>query len=99
MASASESKIPDHLKYVQGSFSHFFSKLRILHVGIHFKDFDFRLQVFTKFLGENKGLIVAEVELGNEDQPFEKPDWIGEEVTGDPKYFNSNLVQHPFTKW
>ena len=52
-----------------------------------------------EFLGENQGLIVAEVELESEDQPFEKPDWIGKEVTGDPKYFNSNLVQHPFTRW
>jgi CYTH domain-containing protein len=52
-----------------------------------------------EFLGENQGLIVAEVELESEDQPFEKPTWIGEEVTGDPKYFNSNLVQHPFTRW
>ena len=52
-----------------------------------------------EFLGENQGLIVAELELESEDQPFEKPTWIGEEVTGDPKYFNSNLVQHPFTRW
>ena len=52
-----------------------------------------------EFLGENQGLIVAEVELESEDQSFEKPAWIGEEVTGDPKYFNSNLVQHPYSRW
>lgn len=52
-----------------------------------------------EFLGVNQGLTMAEVELDREDQPFEKPSWIGEEVTGDPKYFNSNLVQHPFTRW
>jgi CYTH domain-containing protein len=52
-----------------------------------------------EFLGENQGLIVAEVELESEDQAFENPAWIGEEVTGDPKYFNSNLVQHPYTRW
>jgi adenylate cyclase len=52
-----------------------------------------------EFFGENQGLTVAEVELESEDQSFEKPDWIGEEVTGDPKYFNSNLIQHPYTKW
>jgi CYTH domain-containing protein len=52
-----------------------------------------------EFFGENQGLIVAEVELESEDQPFEKPDWIGEEVTGDPKYFNSNLIQNPYLKW
>jgi CYTH domain-containing protein len=44
-------------------------------------------------------LIVAEVELESEDQPFTKPDWVGEEVTGDPRYFNSNLIKKPYTKW
>ncbi len=52
-----------------------------------------------EFFGENKGLIVAEIELESEDQKFEKPEWIGEEVTGDPRYFNSNLINHPYTKW
>ena len=52
-----------------------------------------------EFFGENLGLIVAEVELESEDeQPF-KPEWIGEEVTGDPKYFNANLIHHPYNKW
>ena len=52
-----------------------------------------------EFFGENEGLVVAEVELQNIDQEFEKPEWIGEEVTDDPRYFNSNLIQNPFTKW
>ena len=52
-----------------------------------------------EFFGENQGLIVAELELENEDQYFPKPDWIGEEVTGDTRYFNSNLVKNPYTKW
>jgi CYTH domain-containing protein len=52
-----------------------------------------------EFFGENAGLIVAEVELESEDQCFDKPAWVGEEVTGDPRYFNSNLIKHPFTKW
>jgi adenylate cyclase len=52
-----------------------------------------------EFLGINEGLVVAEVELHSEDQPFDKPDWIGEEVTGDPKYFNANLVARPFSTW
>lgn len=51
------------------------------------------------FAGENRGLIMAEVELGSEDEPFELPPWVGEEVSGDPRYYNSNLVKHPFTKW
>ncbi len=52
-----------------------------------------------EFLGVNDGLIVAEVELQSEDQPFPKPDWIGEEVTSDPKYFNANLIARPFSTW
>jgi CYTH domain-containing protein len=52
-----------------------------------------------EFYGENQGLVVAEVELDSEDQVFERPPWVGEEVTGDPRYFNSNLITHPFTKW
>ena len=52
-----------------------------------------------EFLGVNDGLIVAEVELQSEDQSFPKPDWIGEEVTGDPRYFNANLVARPFSTW
>jgi len=52
-----------------------------------------------EFFGENRGLVVAEVELAREEEAFEKPAWIGEEVTGDPRYFNSNLIKHPFTKW
>ena len=52
-----------------------------------------------EFFGENKGLIVAEVELESEDQAFAKPEWVGEEVTGDPRYFNANLIKHPYAKW
>jgi len=52
-----------------------------------------------EFCGENQGLIVAEVELDSEDQKFEKPEWIGEEVTGDPRYFNANLIHHPYCRW
>ena len=52
-----------------------------------------------EFFGDNAGLIVAEVELEDEGQTFEKPSWIGAEVSGDPRYFNSNLIKHPFTKW
>ncbi len=52
-----------------------------------------------EFFRENQGLIVAEVELESEDQEFPKPDWVGEEVTGDPRYFNSNLIKNPYTNW
>ena len=52
-----------------------------------------------EFLGENEGLVVAEVELDREDRPFTKPLWVGEEVTHDPRFYNANLVANPFTKW
>lgn len=52
-----------------------------------------------EFLGNNQGLIVAELELIHADEAFEKPDWLGEEVTGQPKYYNAMLVQHPFINW
>ena len=52
-----------------------------------------------EFLGVNEGLNVVEIELESEDQAFEKPDWVGEEVTGDPKYYNSNLIANPYKNW
>lgn len=51
------------------------------------------------FHGENNGLIVAEIELQDENQSFEKPDWLGLEVTGDIKYYNSQLSKTPYTSW
>ena len=51
------------------------------------------------FEGENAGLRVAEVELESEEEAFEEPDWAGEEVTDDPRYFNSNLVAAPYGTW
>lgn len=52
-----------------------------------------------EFLGANLGLIVTEIELPSEDACFDKPEWVGEEVSDDPRYFNSNLVKMPFTTW
>jgi len=52
-----------------------------------------------EFLGDNAGLIVAEVELTSEDQVFDKPVWLGKEVTGDSRYYNANLIRNPFTYW
>lgn len=52
-----------------------------------------------EFIGLNAGLIIAEIELEHENQTFDIPDWIGKEVTGDPRYYNSNLISNPFTKW
>lgn len=51
------------------------------------------------FLGENEGLTIAEVELKSEDEIFETPDWLGKEVTGDIKYYNSQLSKQPYKSW
>lgn len=52
-----------------------------------------------EFRGANEGLVVAEVHLDNENQQIELPEWIGREVSGEPKYFSSSLVQNPYSKW
>ena len=51
------------------------------------------------FSGDNEGLIVPEVELDSEDEVFEKPAWLGEEVSSDSRYYNMNLVMHPYCDW
>ncbi|WP_264523848.1 CYTH domain-containing protein [Flavobacterium sp. N502536] len=52
-----------------------------------------------EFYGENEGLVMAEVELESETELFEKPDWLGEEVTDDPRYYNAYLSKNPFKEW
>ncbi len=52
-----------------------------------------------EFMGDNEGLIIAEIELSSEDEVFSKPSWLGKEVTGEVKYYNSNLSKHPFKEW
>jgi len=52
-----------------------------------------------EFYGENEGLTMAEIELPSEDYPFEKPEWLGEEVTGDARFYNSMLMKNPYKKW
>ena len=52
-----------------------------------------------EFYEDNQGLIVAEIELAKEDEAFEKPDWLGKEVTGEVKYYNSMLSTHPYLNW
>lgn len=51
------------------------------------------------FAGDNAGLVVAEVEVGREDQEIEIPHWVDREVTGDPRFFNVNLFRHPYSAW
>ena len=52
-----------------------------------------------EFYGDNQGLIIAEIELNSENESFQKPNWLGEEVTGDEKYYNSKLSKNPFKNW
>jgi adenylate cyclase len=52
-----------------------------------------------EFSGENEGLVIAEIELENEGQLFERPGWVGKEVSDDPRYFNSSLAANPYSKW
>ena len=65
---------------------------RKIAVGAHVWEVD-------EFLGANAGLVVAEIELRAEDEAFDKPEWIVDEVTDDARYYNSNLVRHPFSNW
>lgn len=52
-----------------------------------------------EFYGENEGLVLAEVELSSENESFDKPDWLGAEVTGDVRYYNSMLMKNPYKRW
>ena len=69
------------------------SKTRYLvEVGKHVFEVD-------EFYGDNEGLLIAEVELGHEDEPYEIPEWLGKEVTGNVRYYNSFLSMHPYKTW
>lgn len=65
----------------------------------HVVEFDGTTWEIDEFAGVNAGLIVAEVELDTVDEEFTLPEWIGGEVTDDPRYFNSNLIAHPYSQW
>ena len=59
---------------------------------------DFTWEI-DEFFGENRGLIIAEIELEHEEQEFSIPDWIGKEVTDDPRYYNASLIKNPYKTW
>jgi CYTH domain-containing protein len=67
------------------------TRYKIQHAGLTWE--------VDEFAGENQGLIVAEVELSDEAQALQLPDWVGAEVTADPRYYNANLIAHPYTTW
>jgi adenylate cyclase len=58
-----------------------------------------RVFEIDEFLGENRGLVVAELELPEESADFARPPWLGDDVTDDPRYYNINLVAHPYRGW
>ncbi len=65
----------------------------------HFVHRGVLLWEIDEFHGENAGLVVAEVELDQEDQVFERPPWVGDEVSHDPRYYNVSLVKNPYSQW
>ncbi|WP_018952403.1 CYTH domain-containing protein [Thioalkalivibrio sulfidiphilus] len=65
----------------------------------HFVEHQGHVWEVDVFEGRNEGLIVAEIELTASDEVFERPDWVGEEVSHDPRYYNTSLVKHPFSEW
>ena len=65
----------------------------------YYVDIDNHTWEIDVFTGANQGLVVAEIELSSEDESFTKPDWVGEEVSGDTRYYNQNLIDHPFCDW
>jgi adenylate cyclase len=67
------------------------TRFRLHHAGLQW--------VIDEFVGDNQGLLFAEVELQREGQPIELPEWAGEEVTGDRRYHNSNLIANPYSNW
>lgn len=66
-------------------------RYRIFHEGFYWE--------VDEFLGDNTGLVVAEIEVLHEAQTFALPGWVGKEVSGDPRYLNSSLARHPFKTW
>jgi adenylate cyclase len=65
----------------------------------HIVEFKGHVIEIDEFHAENQGLVVAEIELKSETEEFEKPEWLGEEVTGDERYYNAMLTKVPFTRW
>lgn len=52
-----------------------------------------------EFFGDNEGLVLAEIELSSEDEAFDRPDFLGKEVTGDKRYYNKHMLKHPYKEW
>ena len=72
---------------------------RTLEKTRHFVKHNGHIWEIDEFHGANAGLTVAELELDAEDEVFERPSWLGVEVSDDPRYYNSRLVEHPYKNW
>lgn len=72
---------------------------RVIEKVRHEAEFDGLVWEIDVFEGANAGLVVAELELESEDQPFPRPPWLGDEVSSDPRYLNTSLAMKPFTEW
>ena len=84
---------PEETESLLGMCSMTIDKTRFLvDVGTHTFEVD-------EFYGDNEGLVLAEIELSSEDEDFERPEWLGKEVTGDIRYFNSVLLRNPYRNW
>ena len=76
-----------------------FCKTTLIEKTRHYVEHKGHTWEVDEFHGTNDGLIVAEIELESEDEKFEIPNWIGQEVTQDERYYNMNLAVHPYTSW
>ncbi|MBF0265581.1 MAG: CYTH domain-containing protein [Gammaproteobacteria bacterium] len=65
----------------------------------YYVNYQSHLFEIDEFIGDNKGLVVAEVELSSENESIDLPDWVGEDVSEQTKYYNNNLVENPFKQW
>lgn len=97
-ASRAEFEYALPLADAQYMLSHFCLKPLIEKTRWHY-DYKGHLWEIDEFSGENEGLIVAEIELTSEIEQFDRPDWLGQEVTGDPRYNNASLVNNPYKNW
>jgi CYTH domain-containing protein len=95
--SRTEIEFPVPLEEARWALEHFTG--RIIEKMRYKTEFHGKTWEVDEFFGENEGLILAEIELSSPDETFDHPAWLGGEVTGDPKYYNACLAEHPYSTW
>ncbi|NQU67459.1 MAG: CYTH domain-containing protein [Candidatus Marinimicrobia bacterium] len=93
-----EYEYPIPLEHAKELITHFCED-RLIEKIRYLVDHEGKTWEIDEFLGANAGLIVAEIELNDKNEKFSLPPWVGEEVTHDGRYINSNLVKHPYSQW